>query len=223
MRRNDLSHVVAVRLTARTRDRTDSPQPSSLRGTSLHRSVELGFSPRYFRPDAQAAAASVLVQWNSVASAHMRCMITAIRRATATTARFIPRCRAIFMPQALSHDHLMVRVIMTWAASNSSLRIIASPHFDMPPIRSISPDWWRRGVKPNTAPTALEFLKRAGTSTVARNANATIGPTPGTLMRRRQTSSWRTIASSRRCRTPSCSRNTLRAINSGSTIAARSG
>jgi len=46
MGRNDLSHVVAVRLTARTRDRTDSPQPSSLRGTSLHRSVELGFSPR---------------------------------------------------------------------------------------------------------------------------------------------------------------------------------
>src|SRR3954451_7522848 len=29
MGRNDLSHVVAVRLTARTRDRTDSPQPSS--------------------------------------------------------------------------------------------------------------------------------------------------------------------------------------------------
>src|SRR3954454_21192891 len=45
MRRNDLSHVVAVRLAARTRDRTDSPQPSSLRGTSLHQSVELGFSP----------------------------------------------------------------------------------------------------------------------------------------------------------------------------------
>jgi hypothetical protein len=36
------------------------------------------------------------------------------------------------MPQAFSHDHLMVRVSMTWAASNSSLRIIASPHFEMP-------------------------------------------------------------------------------------------
>src|SRR3954452_16350118 len=66
----------------------------------------------------------VLVQRNSVPSAHMRCMITAIRRATATTDRFIPRYRAISMPQALSHDHLMVRVIMTWAAANSSLRII---------------------------------------------------------------------------------------------------
>src|SRR3954463_1187348 len=90
-----------------------------------------------------------------------------------------------------------------WAASNSSLRIIASPHFDIPPVRSTSPDWWRRGVKPNTAPTALEFLKRAGTSTVARKVSATIGPTPGTLIKRRQTSSWRTIASSRRCSTPS--------------------
>ena len=53
-----------------------------------------------------AAAASSLVQRNSVPSTHMRCMMTASRRATATIARFIPRCRAIFMPQALSHDHL---------------------------------------------------------------------------------------------------------------------
>jgi len=113
-------------------------------------------------------------------------MITAIRRATATIARFIPRWRAIFMPQALSHDHLMVQVSMTWAASNSVVRTIAFPHFMMLPIRSISPDWCRRGVKPNTAPTVLEFLKRAATSTVARKVNATTGPTPGTVMRRRQ-------------------------------------
>ena len=52
-------------------------------------------------------------------SAHMRCMMTAIRRATATIARFIP----------LSHDHLTVRVSMTWAAANSVVRVIASPHF----------------------------------------------------------------------------------------------
>jgi hypothetical protein len=31
------------------------------------------------------------------------------------------------------------------------------------------------------ARTALEFLKRAATSTVARKANATTGPTPGTV------------------------------------------
>ena len=40
----------------------------------------------------------------------------------------------------------------------------------------------------------MEFLKRAGTSTVARKANATTGPTPGTVMRRRQGSSSRTTA-----------------------------
>lgn len=39
---------------------------------------------------AQAVAALAFVQRNSVPSAHMRCMITAIRRATATIARFIP-------------------------------------------------------------------------------------------------------------------------------------
>jgi hypothetical protein len=36
-------------------------------------------------------------------------VVKVIRRAT-TIARFIPGWRAIFMPQASSHDHLMVRV-----------------------------------------------------------------------------------------------------------------
>jgi len=40
---NDLLYVLAVRQTAGTREPTDSPQPSSLRGTSLHQSAELGF------------------------------------------------------------------------------------------------------------------------------------------------------------------------------------
>ena len=35
----------------------------------------------------------------------MRCMITANRRARATIAFLIPRCLAIFMAHALSHDH----------------------------------------------------------------------------------------------------------------------
>ena len=42
MGRNDLPNVLAARQTAGTRDRTDSPHPSSLRGTSLHQSAELG-------------------------------------------------------------------------------------------------------------------------------------------------------------------------------------
>ena len=44
----------------------------------------------------------------------------------------------------------------------SIARIISSPHLDIPPVRSISPDWYSAGVRPNTAPTALELRKRAG-------------------------------------------------------------
>ena len=52
-----------------------------------------------------AAAACSRIQRNSVPSTHMRCMITANRRASATIAFFIPRRRAICIAQALSHDH----------------------------------------------------------------------------------------------------------------------
>ena len=62
-------------------------------------------------------------------------MITANRRARATIAFFIPRCLAIFIAQALSQNHLAERMSMAWAASNSIVRIMASPHFEMYPIR----------------------------------------------------------------------------------------
>ena len=52
-----------------------------------------------------AAVACSLVQQNSVPSTHMRCMITASRRAKATIAFFIPRRLAICMAHALSQDH----------------------------------------------------------------------------------------------------------------------
>ena len=84
------------------------------RGTSFHRSVELELPPIAFNPH---AATTSWVQRNSVPSTHMRCMITASRRASATIAFFMPRCLAIFIAQALSQDHLLVRVSMTWAAS----------------------------------------------------------------------------------------------------------
>jgi hypothetical protein len=58
-------------------------------------------------------------------------------------------------------------------------RIIASPHFEMRPIRSISPDWCLPGVRPKCAPMARGRAKRVGTSTVARNVRPTSGPTPG--------------------------------------------
>jgi hypothetical protein len=44
-------------------------------------------------------------------------MITAKRRASATTAFFMPRCLAIFIAQALSQDHLIEWKSMLWAAS----------------------------------------------------------------------------------------------------------
>ena len=63
------------------------------------------------------AATTSRVQRNTVPSSQMRCRITASRRASATIAFFIPRCLAIRIAQALSQDHLLVRVSMTWAAS----------------------------------------------------------------------------------------------------------
>jgi hypothetical protein len=63
------------------------------------------------------AATTSRVQRNSVPSIHIRCRITANRRASATIAFFIPRCLAICIAQAVSQDHLLVRVSMTWAAS----------------------------------------------------------------------------------------------------------
>src|SRR5712671_4833101 len=58
------------------------------------------------------ATAASRVHRNSVPSTQMRCMITANRRASATIAFFIPRCLAIFIAQALSHDHFAKRTSM---------------------------------------------------------------------------------------------------------------
>src|SRR5471032_1837499 len=94
------------------------------RGTSFHRSVELEFSPITSDPARfYAAAATSRVQRNSVPSTHMRCMITANRRARATIAFFMPWRLAICIAQALSHDHFFERS-MLWAASYSIARII---------------------------------------------------------------------------------------------------
>jgi hypothetical protein len=54
-------------------------------------------------------AATSLVHRNSVPSTHMRCMITANRRARATIAFFILRRLAIFIAQALSQDYFAER------------------------------------------------------------------------------------------------------------------
>src|SRR5215831_13711735 len=86
------------------------------------------------------AAATSLVHRNAVPSTHTRCIITAKRRASATIAFFIPRCLTIFIAQPLSQDHFAERTNMLWAASYSIIRIISSPHRDIAPVRSFSPD-----------------------------------------------------------------------------------
>jgi len=95
----------------------NSPYPSSREG---HHSTDWWIScfllSRLVLHSSHAATAS-LVQRNSVPSTQMRCMITASRRASATIAFFAPRCRAIFIAQALSQDHLVECTSMLWAAS----------------------------------------------------------------------------------------------------------
>jgi len=98
----------------RTCDLTSSIVP---RGTSCHRAVEFGFLLSDLILHCYAAAASCLVQRNSVPSTQIRCMMTASRRASATIAFFMPRRLAICIAQALSQDHFVERISRIWAAS----------------------------------------------------------------------------------------------------------
>src|ERR1700688_4808084 len=118
-RRNNLCGGLAVLQTVGPSGHANSPHPSSRKGhhsTARWGSIFLLLDLILHGFHAAAAACS-RVQRNSVPSTHMRCIITANRRARATIAFFIPRRLAICIAQALSHDHLVVRVSMTWAAS----------------------------------------------------------------------------------------------------------
>ncbi len=110
-RRNNLIGGLAVIRTAGPSGHTNSP-PSSREG---HHSTAWWSSSfllwRLIPRDSHAAVTS-RVHRNSVPSTQMRCMITANRRASATIAFFIPRCLAIFIAQALSHDHFAKRTSM---------------------------------------------------------------------------------------------------------------
>jgi len=114
---NNLLDDLAVDVTAGSSGHTNSPHPSSREG---HLST-VGWISGFLLSDlilyGSHAAVTSLVQRNSVPSTQMRCMITANRRASATTAFFIPRCLAIFIAQALSQDHFTARTSMIWAAS----------------------------------------------------------------------------------------------------------
>ena len=115
---NNLWVGLAVRMTAGPSGHANSPHPSSREG---HHSTA-GWTSSVLLSQLNlhgfhAAAATSWVQRNSVPSTHMRCMITASRRARATIAFFIPRRLAICIAQALSQDHFVERTSMIWAAS----------------------------------------------------------------------------------------------------------
>src|SRR5918993_318644 len=167
----------------------------------------------------QAAA----VQRKSVPSRHMRWSAMPSWGATATIARRIPRRLATATPQAFSGFQRPGPVRRTSAASYRLERIIASPQREIRPTLAVSPDWWRRGMSPWWAPTHLERENRAGLSTQVRKVGATTGPTPGAVIRRRQTGSARASSSSMRCSLSNWARGAGRASRSGPTIAATIG
>ena len=114
---NNLWGGLAVRRTAGPSDRTNSPHPSSREG---HRSTarwSSSFLLLHLILYSRHAVAACRVHRNSVPSTHMRCMITANRRARATIAFFIPRRLAICIAQALSQDHFFDRSMLSAAAS----------------------------------------------------------------------------------------------------------
>ena len=115
---NNLLGGLTVSITAGPSGQTNSPHPSSREGhlSTARWSSKVLLSHVILCGFHAAAAACSRVQRNSVPSTHMRCMITASRRASATIAFFFPRRLAICIAQALSQDHLF-ECRMLWAAS----------------------------------------------------------------------------------------------------------
>ena len=116
-RRNNLLRGLTVRLTIGPSGHANSPHPSSREGHLSTAGWSSGFLLLHLILRGFHAAATSRVQRNSVPSTHMRCMITANRRASATIAFFIPRRLATCIAQALSHDHFFECSSMLWAAS----------------------------------------------------------------------------------------------------------
>src|SRR5436190_1506986 len=110
-RRNNLWGGLAVLKTVGPSGHTNSPHPLSREGH-----LTAGWSLSFLLSRLILGGCHVTVtSWvhrNSVPSTHMRCMITANRRASATIAFFMPRCLAIFTAHALSQDHFAKRTSM---------------------------------------------------------------------------------------------------------------
>jgi hypothetical protein len=110
-RRNNLSGGLTVRLTAGPSGQTNSPHPSSREGhlSTAQWNSSVLLSHWLLNGIHAAAATCSRVQRNSVPSTHMRCIMTASRRARATIAFFMPRRLAICIAQAFSQDHFFER------------------------------------------------------------------------------------------------------------------
>src|SRR5271166_6307045 len=134
-----------------------------------------------------------------VPSTQIQCSTTASLRASAIRARFRPRRLATSSAQRFKLENRVVRVSITLAASYSAVRIDSSPVRVIPPLTSLSPDWYFLGTSPNNAPTVFDLAIRSGLSIADLNVMATNGPTPGMVINRRQISSSRTIRSISRC------------------------
>ena len=98
----------------RTYELTSSIVP---RGTSFHRWVELEFSPIVIDPERFSCCCGFPGPAELGAINPYAVHDHGQPARQATIAFFIPRCLAIFIAQALSQDHLLVRVSMIWAAS----------------------------------------------------------------------------------------------------------
>src|SRR3954471_17636887 len=192
-----------------------SPVPRPGDGTSRERDDPSPLRSCLLPLDDHAVAASAPKR-NSLPSTQRRCSTQASLRARATLARRMPRRFATSRPQRLRVENLPALVSITFAASYSAVRTIASPALLIPPVTSVSPDWYFFGVSPKCAPTARERRNRAGSSTAELKVTATRAPTPGTVISRRQTASSRTIASTARCRAWDSRRHASRASSIGS-------
>lgn len=71
------------------------------------------FAPLFGEPEDSSCAE----KRNVLSSIHIRCMMTASLRATATTARLWPRFAAILTPHAFTAHHFLERTSMALAAS----------------------------------------------------------------------------------------------------------
>jgi hypothetical protein len=121
----------------------------------------------------------------SLPSIHMRCRMPASFRATATIAHSMLDRLATRRPQARSADHFLTRSSRLAACFAKRLPDTDIALFGNAPLivdrgaRLMTPG-------PKCAPTVRDRVKRKGSSTPTLNESAATGPTPGTVINRRQ-------------------------------------